>query len=193
MVNKKDLTYVLSLTMGILIVVIIFLHYDVYLWGKPATLYIYTERKCELCEEFVSFAKTTLANEGYTIKVCYLDVMPECNETYSFMKSMGLPDIVPMNIIVRKNEVRGIVLGVWEGMPFWYVMRDTKLNGTSIIPVYKWGDLIGFITSNSCLIQELPKALEENNPYIIIEKCGSTDNFTYIYVGAFHYTPSKTP
>jgi hypothetical protein len=164
---------------------------NVYLFGHPATLYIFTEEECSVCSRFVNYAVNTLAKEGFRIQVFYVGSGVNGTEAFNILRNMGLPGILPITIVSRKGEARGIVIGSFEGKPFWAMLRDTSLETVTLIPVYQYGDLVGYVSSDECLVKTLPKAVEEHSFENLYRHCNG--NYTYIYVGRPSYETARAP
>jgi hypothetical protein len=189
--KRGDLLYTAFIVIGALFTLLLLWSHNVYLFGHPATLYIFTQEDCIACSRFVTYAEKTLGEEGFHILVFYVGSGGNGTEAFDMLKSMGLPGILPTTIVSRKGEARGIVIGGFEGKPFWIMLRDTPLETTTLIPVYQYGDLVGYVSSDECLVKMLPKMIEEHSLENLYRQCSG--NYTYIYIGKPGYETVGAP
>ncbi len=191
MKNKNAVYYVAFLITLTIVSISILLYYDVYLFGTPATVHVYVTHDCQLCGKFLSFVQDFLEKNGYKVNICYIDSNNNCRKTFDFLEKTGLPYIVPTSIVFREGKPRGIVLGDWTSESFWEILRDTQPNSTKIIPVFKWGDLVGYIRIDNCIYDNIYDAFQHENPEFLEKQCSWKP--LYIDLGAYIYRPPQFP
>ena len=189
--EHRDTIYILSLVIGAIVVLLLIFHYNIYLWGKPAIVYVFTSSNCNECRRYVVFVSNTLSNNGFRVRIYYKENSTEYRELRLMLDKFGLPNIVPLSIVCRKGVARGVILGDWEGMPLWEFLRDNSINNSAVLPVFKWGDVIGFISSDKCFLHTLPMVLDEGKPSLIYSKCKG--NYAFFFLGSNNYNNPNFP
>ncbi len=161
--------------------IILFLeYYNVYLWGTKAEIIVFTSSECVLCEKFVEFVEN-LGSEGFNVNVCDISLDPGCEIFIEFFAESEMPIILPISIVIKDSHIRGILVGDWYGLPFWYMLRDTDIGNYTIIPVYKRGEIFGMIKTDDCFHKEFINSLINKNYTMFRESCLSKKN-PYVFV-----------
>jgi len=180
----RDLRYILFISLllfSFISSIILFLeYYDVYLWGTKVEIMIFTSSQCELCEKFVKFAEK-LESDGFNVHVCDISLGPGCKLFVDFFADSELPIILPITVMIKNSHVRGILVGDWYGLPFWYMIRDTDIGNYTIIPVYKRGEISGIFKTDDCFLRKFISSLKNKNYTIFRESCLNKKN-PYVFV-----------
>lgn len=128
--------------LGVLFVILV----PLVVYGSNNThIYMYGSSTCPHCRVMQSFLDKYFPH--YTF--CDMNTNRTCVELFTRLINItGTPPSIPIIVVVDNNSIKGIIIGEYTNITFWNDMIMSKRNGTSSIPIYSDGRIIGYIPSN---------------------------------------------
>jgi len=124
--------------------------------------FVYGDAFCPHCERFVEF----LRDNHYNYYFCNLESSKTCSISYiNITSELGLPEAVPLTVVVKNNHIIAIIIGEVEDKGF--LEQLAKQNPSEEIPVYYSTNLVGHInipdTIQKQIISNIIKLSEHKN------------------------------